>query len=438
MELNLTYTQPQIDVFIASKAKRRVLAKGRRLGFTQGAAQYVVESMLSKRYPKILWGDTINKNIRKYYELYFEPILRKLPKTLWEWRVTDKSLRVNGCTCDFYAAENPKNWEGFGYDLAILNEAGIILEDRYLWENAVSPMLLDNPNAVCIIGGTPKGKNLFTDLWQTAKSNELEGWQPFKYSTYDNPYLTRASVDELVAQLGGRDCDLVKQEIFGDFVDIAYYDLLSRELIDAALNHIGEPPANNGYCEVWGLDIARQGPDNSALAKRRDDYIYELKSFHIPNLMDVADIVAAEYQRTYRKPDAIFAEINGMGWGCYDRMHRLGLPVLGADVSKNATQPKIANKRSEMYQKLKSFLEQGGKLPRTPNPRLKEGLRGIRYIIGEDSVFRLIPKTDIKDKLGFSPDEADACALTFFAPVEPKLNELELELLNQPLETGAW
>jgi hypothetical protein len=435
-DIDLHYTPMQVAVFLTSPATRRILTKGRRLGFTRGAAQYVIESMLSRRYEKVLWGDTTNKNIRKYYELYFTPVLRLLPKRLWNYRIADKMLIVNGCTCDFCAAENPENWEGFGYDLVILNEAGIILKNRYLWENAVSPMLLDNPKSVCIIGGTPKGINLFAELWEGSK--DRSEWEAFKYSTYDNPYLAKSAVDDLVKELGGAESDVVKQEIYGEFLDISAEDLFSHELINKALDHAGDPPSASGHLEIWALDIARQGPDDSVLAKRRDTYIYETRAYHLPNLMDMADRVAAQYHDAKRKPDAIFTEMNGMGYGVHDRLLRLGLPVLAADVSLRASTPKLLNRRTEMYFKLKTFLEQGGKLPKTPNQRLKDGLLAVKYNIGEDSNARLIPKAEITDDLKFSPDEADACALTFFAPVEPRQSEYEQSMLSQPLITGAW
>ena len=63
---------------------------------------------------------------------------------------------------DFRSADKPENIEGFGYALIILNEAGIILKNRRLWEETIRPMAMDY-KAKVIIGGTPKGKRVKKD-----------------------------------------------------------------------------------------------------------------------------------------------------------------------------------------------------------------------------------------------------------------------------------
>src|SRR3989304_5607657 len=135
-------------------------AKGRRFGFTKGASNFTIKSALAGTYKKGLWVDTVNANIERYVERYFIPALRKLPPNLWHWRKQQKILEIKNFYMDFRSADTPETIEGFGYDLAILNEAGIILKNRYLWDNAIRPMLWDyRPRTV--IGGTPKGKGVF-------------------------------------------------------------------------------------------------------------------------------------------------------------------------------------------------------------------------------------------------------------------------------------
>ena len=44
--LNIAYTKAQEKVFFESKARFKTIAKGRRLGFTRGCANYVIECLL--------------------------------------------------------------------------------------------------------------------------------------------------------------------------------------------------------------------------------------------------------------------------------------------------------------------------------------------------------------------------------------------------------
>ena len=52
-------------------------------------------------------------------------------------------LKIGNSSLDFRSADKPENIEGFGYALIILNEAGIILKNRRLWEETIRPMAMD-------------------------------------------------------------------------------------------------------------------------------------------------------------------------------------------------------------------------------------------------------------------------------------------------------
>ena len=131
-----------------------------------------MENMIDGLSP-ILWVDTMYGNIERYVERYFLPVLKGLPKNLWKYRANRNDLKVMNAVCDFRSADKPENIEGFGYALIILNEAGIILKNRRLWEETIRPMIMDY-KANVIIGGTPKGKrvrntgeeHLFYELFQ--------------------------------------------------------------------------------------------------------------------------------------------------------------------------------------------------------------------------------------------------------------------------------
>lgn len=215
MNINFTYTAAQNEIFFENTdARFKLVPKGRRLGFTRGASQACIEYMLESDC-KILWGDTIHDNIIKYVERYWIEVLRK-NKIQFGWNQQRKEMKIGGSVCDFRSADNPDNWEGFGYNKIILNEAGIILKRAYLWYNAVLPMLLDYPDSQCITGGTPKGKlTVYWDLQKRALAGEKGYWTK-TYTSYDNPFLSIAEIDAMKEQMPS--C-VVQQEIYGEFVD---------------------------------------------------------------------------------------------------------------------------------------------------------------------------------------------------------------------------
>lgn len=244
IKLDISYHPKQTEIFFESDARYKIVAKGRRFGLTRGLANYVIENMIEGLTP-ILWVDTMYGNIERYVERYFLPVLKGLPKNLWKYRANRNDLKIMNTVCDFRSADKPENIEGFGYGLIILNEAGIILKNRRLWEETIRPMIMDY-KAKVIIGGTPKGKrvrstgeeHLFHELYKRGEMNppsssmtppllkEDKQWQSFNYSSYDNPLLDPKEVDELANDISS---SLRDQEIFGKFIDKETSGIINTE-----------------------------------------------------------------------------------------------------------------------------------------------------------------------------------------------------------------
>lgn len=255
LKLEIKYHPNQSKIFFESDARYKIIAKGRRFGLTRGFANYVMEQMIEGVTP-VLWVDTIYGNIERYVERYFMPVLRTIPKEYYKYRANRNDLKIGKSICDFRSADKPENIEGFGYALIVINEAGIVLKNRRLWTESIMPMIMDF-KAKVLIGGTPKGKSLkktnekhlFYELFkkcETGKNTPLlspdresntallfpdresntpllypsqEGnmqWIAFNFSSYDNPYIEKSEIDNLVMEISPM---LRDQEVFGKFID---------------------------------------------------------------------------------------------------------------------------------------------------------------------------------------------------------------------------
>lgn len=222
MKLNITFTDKQIE-FLNSNKKYVVVTKGRRFGATKGLANYFIKCCLKNIYP-LLWVDTINGNIDRYFERYFVPVLKEnnIP---YDYNVQKKVLKIGNGYIDFRSADNPSSIEGFGYKKIFLNEAGIILKNEYLYTNAILPMLMDYPDSQLISAGVPKGKYLkngqehpFYILYERGMSGNPD-YAVFEYSSYDNPFLNQLDVQALEAEMASMSEIQVQQEIYGKFVE---------------------------------------------------------------------------------------------------------------------------------------------------------------------------------------------------------------------------
>lgn len=217
--IRLTYTPPQLEIFFGDVRRFNAVAKGRRFGATRGAAHACIEWAIEGK--QILWGDTVYGNIIRYVDRYFLPTLRA-SSIDHEWRAQEKTLKVGRGYIDFRSADRPESWEGFGYHYIVLNEAGIILSDPYLYSNAVLPMMMDYPDAKLFALGVPKGKYLkdgkehpFSRIFNTVDDDH----RSLRYSTYDNPLLSEEDIEVIKAEIAAMAPEEVAQEIYGEFLE---------------------------------------------------------------------------------------------------------------------------------------------------------------------------------------------------------------------------
>jgi len=239
LNLELIYTQNQSKFLFEHKdtAKFIIVPAGRRFGKTKGCSNATMEWIIEGK--KILWGDTISTNIDRYVERYWKPEILKSGFT-YEYSTQKKVLRIDGFSgyIDFRSADRPENWEGFGYDIIILNEAGIILKNDYLYTNAVLPMLMDSPGSKLYAIGTPKGKikkdgkeHRFFSMYRRCLNNDPL-YELFQYSSYDNPFLTKDDVSQLEEEMKLMNPQMVEQEIYAKFVDGAAGELWDMVIIE--------------------------------------------------------------------------------------------------------------------------------------------------------------------------------------------------------------
>jgi hypothetical protein len=129
--------------------------------------------------------------------------------------------------------------------------------------------------------------------------------------------------------------------------------------------------------------------------------------------MTFAGIVAREIDEF--EPSAVFVDA-GRGEGVIDRLRQLGYHVLEINFGSQALENnRYANKRSEMWDKMRDWIEGGGAIPNDPN--LKSELASPTYSFDSAGRIVLEKKEKMKERGLRSPDMADALALTFAAPV---------------------
>lgn len=192
LDLDLKYPEFIIPA-ITDQSHYVVMPAGRQVGKTYNFAQWLCQETMENNCPS-LWIDTIHTNIDKYVERCFRPILK--PLLLYcDWNAQKKILTLPQGYIDFGSAQKPENLEGFNYKRVVLNEAGHILKKSSLWHNTLKAMIKAEDNKTRIIG-TPKGRNLFYELYLLGLEGDNE-YASYKYTVYDSPYWTPEQIEEV-------------------------------------------------------------------------------------------------------------------------------------------------------------------------------------------------------------------------------------------------
>jgi len=247
-----------------------------------------------------------------------------LPRSVWDWRKQAKMLIINGAYIDFRSADTPETMEGFGYDKAFLNEAGIILKNEYLWNNAIMPMFWDHPNAQVVIGGTPKGRGKFFELSQRGYDDNQKLYKTFHYTSFDSPFdhIHKAIRDDM-ASMPDR---VIKQEIYAEFLEdtgVVFRDFLA--IMTAVPN---KPITDHRY--IMGVDLAKV-EDYTVIAvydATNNKQVYQARFNRIDWVMQKSRI--AETARHFGNGDSaatVVIDATGVGDPIVEDLARMGIPV---------------------------------------------------------------------------------------------------------------
>ncbi|WP_052215672.1 terminase [Sphingomonas sp. ERG5] len=332
----------------------------------------------------------------------------------------DKSWRADLVTWSLTNTEAFAGLHNQGKRLILIFDEASGIPAR-VWEVALGALTDDATEILFLAFGNPTSNSgPFRDcfgahrhLWNTAQidSRSVEG-------------TNKAYLDELVATYGA-DSDIVRVRVRGQFPSASSMQFIASALVDAARvrdfhNLVSDPI-------IFGLDCARFGDDHSTLAIRcgRDARSRSWQRWRQTDAMTLAGDVALAAQ-THR-PDAIFVDAGNIGAAVIDRLRQLGVENVheiwfgarGEDAAWSGDmRVKTANKRSEMWTNMRGWLESGA-IP--DDDALATDLTGVEYGYAADQVSILLEKKQHMKARGLaSPDDADALALTFAAPVMPR------------------
>jgi hypothetical protein len=384
-----------------------VVVAHRRFGKTVAVVNHLIKAAVGCRLPRPRYGYVAPlysqaKSIAwDYLKHYTAPIpgVRRNESELWVELPNAARIRLFG-------ADNPDSLRGMYFDGVALDELAQMKPET--WTEVIRPALTDRGGFGVFIG-TPKGVNIFYELYQQAIRDPkwFAGFYPVSKTAV-------IPAEELEAARATMSDNQYRQEFECDFAASNENVLITIDVVNAAAGRDYHPSTYMQSPKVLGVDVARFGDDKSVFIYRQGTVAFGLKKMKDQDTMRLAGLVAQEIEK--EKPDAVFIDVVGIGAGVVDRLRQLNHRVIGVNAGSAATDDaKYANKRAEMWCSMRDWLAECGQVP--GDLELRNDLAGPTYHFDNRNRILIEKKEDMKKRGLASPDAGDALSLTFAQPV---------------------
>lgn len=224
----------------------------------------------------------------------------------------------------------------------------------------------------------------------------------------------------------GRDNPWVMVNVLGQFPPSSINALIGVEEVEAAMQRKLRSDQYDWAQKRLGVDVARFGDDRTVIFPRQGMMSYKPVVMRNARTTDIAARVL-KGQKDWGAEVVLVDDTGHWGHGVIDNLLTAGSQALPVVFHGKALNPRYKNRRAEMWIEMTDAIKAGLVLPNIPE--LVGELITPTYTFSGGQ-FLLEEKDQIKERLGRSPDLADALALTYAIPDMP--NEMMLRLQPQP------
>lgn len=403
-----------------AEALRIAVASGHGIGKTALVAWIILWFASTRPYPQIVvTANTTNQLTGKTW--------RELNK--W-WRLSIHKHWFGYTATKFYLKDAADAWfasavpwskersDAFAgthedHVLMIFDEASAI--EDVIWE--VAEGALTTAGAMWIAFGNPtKNAGRFRECFRKFRHR----WSTRQIDSRTAKMANKRQIDQWIEDYG-EDSDFVRVRVKGQFPRQAAEQFIGEEEIDLAVQRKVDEEANQRHPLIMAVDVARYGPDYSVILLRRGARILSIRKYLGVNTHTLTHTAAMLAQEN--DPDAIFVDGNGVGGGVVDGLRASGWDVIDVNGGGRAAEHRrYFNKRAEMYALTREWLRKEGSLwiRGERDEQLETDLTTPEYGFDKNNRIQLENKDDMRDRVGSSPDHADALAMTFFQPVNAR------------------
>lgn len=229
-------------------------------------------------------------------------------------------------------------------------------------------------------------------------------------------------------EMYGRDNPWVLVNVFGQFPPSSLNAILGPDEVTAAMNRTMDESKYNWAQKRLGVDVARFGDDRSILFPRQGLAAFQPVELRGRTTTEIAARIMVA-KENWGWELAFIDDTGHWGHGVIDNLVSAKMPAIPVQFNGRAIDSRYKNRRAEMWLNMAKWIRRGGSLPNIPDLVAELTTPTYTFVNG---TFILEDKDQIKERLGRSPDLADALALTFATPDEARNPDLPLgsQVLN--------
>ena len=225
------------------------------------------------------------------------------------------------------------------------------------------------------------------------------------------PRISKQWAREQIQQYG-RDNPWVMVNVFGKFPPGSLNSLIGPDEVRAAMGKHLPKDRYDWAQKRLGVDVARFGDDKTIIFPRQGLAAFKPVEMRAARSNDIAARVAMA-KSTWGSDMEYVDGTGGYGAGVIDYLMQAGFSPQEINFAGKSSDDRYYNKRAEMWFNMVEWIKRGGAIPN--DPELLKELTAPTYTFNKGK-FQLEKKEQIKSRLGYSPDKADALALTFAQP----------------------
>lgn len=383
--------------------------------------------LLTKTWPELAKWHRMSLT-RAWFNLTATAMISTLPGHDKTWR----------CDAVPWSQTNTEAFAGLHNEgkrlLLIFDEASAIIDK--VWEVAEGALTDAETEIIwCVFGNPTRNHGRFFDCF---RGKGKSAWNTLQVDSRTVPGINLTKIRSWIQEYG-EDSDFVRVRVRGVFPRAGNLQFIAHDDVAAAMARACYAYETSG--KVMGVDVARHGEDQSCIVRRQGRKVHKLKRLRIKDLMQLAARVAEAIDEF--KPDMVFVDATGMGWGVVDRLVQMGYTnVVGVQVGEKAQdESRFRKLRDELWYRMREAIQDGASLP--VDTELEAELTTPEYGFDDRQRYVLESKDDMKGRGLASPDGADALAVTYFTPVapsapqEPKWKSRLNDLARQRRRRGA-